>query len=373
MRILIFTFISIQVIILHSSLAQDTLIYSGQISGWMNLKESADLPVWLGGRYLSQIDFQLQQENNQLLDFEISANIFGNLAFHPFDSLTHSGKIKPYRFWGRYSTRQLEIRLGLQKINFGSAAMLRPLMWFDQVDPRDPLQLTDGVWGLLGRYYFLNNANVWLWVLYGNEEPKTWETSNTSQKFPEVGGRIQVPVNNGEAALSYHFRMTDPDRLTSDIAENRVGIDAKWDLGVGLWIEGAWIFKSKNVDMYNHQKLLNTGLDYILNVGNGLNVIAEQLWVSYTEKPSSFDNLITFTGLSGNYPLGLFSNINAIVYFDWSGDSLYKFVNWKKDIKNLSLYLMAYWNPENYQIPLQESSGNSYGGKGIQVMLVWNH
>ena len=68
----------------------------------------------------------------------------------------------------RYSSDQFELRLGLQKINFGSASMLRPLMWFDQMDPRDPLHLTDGVWGLLARYYFLNNANIWLWGLYGN-------------------------------------------------------------------------------------------------------------------------------------------------------------------------------------------------------------
>ena len=30
----------------------------------------------------------------------------------------------------------------------------------EDIDPRDPLQLTNGVWGLLGRYYFMNNANL---------------------------------------------------------------------------------------------------------------------------------------------------------------------------------------------------------------------
>jgi hypothetical protein len=72
-----------------------------------------------------------------------------------FNSFSSNGDIKPYRLWARYSTSQLEIRAGLQKINFGSANILRPLMWFDQMDPRDPLQLTDGVWGILGRYYTL--------------------------------------------------------------------------------------------------------------------------------------------------------------------------------------------------------------------------
>ena len=63
-------------------------------------------------------------------------------------------RFKPYRLWLRYSTSHLEIRAGLQKINFGSSNILRPLMWFDKMDFRDPLMLTDGVYALLGRYYF---------------------------------------------------------------------------------------------------------------------------------------------------------------------------------------------------------------------------
>ena len=70
---------------------------------------------------------------------------------------------------------------GLQKINFGSAVLLRPLMWFDSLDPRDPLQLTDGVYAVLLRYYFPNNANLWAWALYGNDSPKGWESAATAE------------------------------------------------------------------------------------------------------------------------------------------------------------------------------------------------
>src|SRR5690606_40300081 len=100
-----------------------------------------------------------------------------------------NGRIKPYRLWARYSGNQFELRAGLQKINFGSATILRPLMWFDQMDIRDPLQLTDGVWAMLGRYYFLNNANIWLWVLYGNEDPKSWETFRSEEHTSELQSR----------------------------------------------------------------------------------------------------------------------------------------------------------------------------------------
>merc|ERR1712127_1137306 len=104
------------------------------------------------------------------------------------------------------NTNQFELRVGLQKIDFGSASLLRPIQWFNQIDPRDPLQLTNGVYGVLGRYYFLNNANIWLWTLYGNEKTRGFDALETNKKVPEFGGRIQYPTKKGEIALSYHHR-----------------------------------------------------------------------------------------------------------------------------------------------------------------------
>ncbi|MDO8896287.1 MAG: hypothetical protein Q7V19_01460, partial [Bacteroidales bacterium] len=138
---------------------EKSLSFSGQASAWAGLNDEKS--AWTGARYIPQLNYKIQKKKN-LFDFEASANINGALSFFNFDSVSADANLKPYRFWARYSGDQLELRLGLQKINFGSASMLRPLMWFDKVDPRDPLQLTDGVWGLLGRYYFLNNANLWL-------------------------------------------------------------------------------------------------------------------------------------------------------------------------------------------------------------------
>ncbi|MBN2274896.1 MAG: hypothetical protein JXK95_11220, partial [Bacteroidales bacterium] len=140
-------------------MAQDSLQFKGQMSAWALYNPGNTLPIYLGGRYIPQLNYSIQLPKKGKIDFEASANINGMAGFHPFDTGNTDGKIKPYRLWARYSTRQFELRLGLQKINFGSASMLRPLMWFDKLDPRDPLQLTDGVWGLLARYYFLNNAN----------------------------------------------------------------------------------------------------------------------------------------------------------------------------------------------------------------------
>lgn len=359
--------------------AQDSLSLKGQVSTWMLYNGGNDLPVYMGGRYIPQLnyDFQLKKDNH--IDFEASFNINGSAGINPFDSLRSDGQLKPYRLWARYSSRQFEVRLGLQKINFGSASLLRPLMWFDQVDPRDPLRLTDGVWGVLGRYYFLNNANVWLWGLYGNKDPKGWELAGTNRHFPEIGGRIQLPVPAGEAALSYHYRIADTRNLGgivpqfSEVRENRIGFDIKLDLVVGLWFEGTWVTKNKELGMFTNQEIFNVGTDYTFSIGNGLYVVYEQLLAANDEVAFNFQNTTSFSLLSLSYPVGLFDNISGIVYYDWKNKSAYNFLNWQKQFKNITLYIMGYWNPVNYNIPAQGSDQNLFAGKGIQIMLVLNH
>jgi len=359
--------------------SQDSIDFNGQLSLWLNYNHKNKLPVHTGGRYIPQLYVARDFKNDKKIDFEASANINGSAGFHPFDSSGFTGQVKPYRLWARYSTEQLEIRAGLQKINFGSASILRPLMWFDQVDPRDPLKLTDGVWGVLGRYYFLNNANIWLWGLYGNKNPRGWEAAQTNNHFPEAGGRIQVPVPRGEAALTYHHRVADTRNLADlasgmdKVPENRIGFDIKLDLVVGWWFEGSWTHKARESGVFTNQEILNSGIDYTFGIGNGLYVIFEQLVASYDEKPFGFDNSALFSLLSLSYPVGLFDNLSGIVYYDWKNGKSYNFLNWQKQFNNVSLYLMAYWNPEQYNIPSQGDGQNFFAGKGLQFMIVLNH
>jgi hypothetical protein len=362
-----------------SGAINDSLLFKGQLSAWTNINPDNEFPIYAGARYIPDLNYSIQLSNDKLIDFEASVNLNGSAGFHPFDTTHADDQLKPYRLWARYSADQFEVRLGLQKINFGSASMLRPLMWFDKVDPRDPLKLTDGVWGLLCRYYFLNNANLWFWSLYGNAEPKTWEIAKTNQQYPELGGRFQTPVPKGEAAITYHFRIADTRGLDtsitvlSDVPENRIGFDGKWDLGIGVWTEGTWINKSRNTGAYTNQEIFNVGTDYTFGIGNGLYGVCEHLLVSYDNVPFAFTHPISFTAISLSYPVGIFNNLSAIVYYDWTNNALYNFVNWKRDFNKVTLYFMAFLNPEKYQIPLQGNSENLSAGKGIQLMVVFNH
>jgi hypothetical protein len=359
--------------------AQDYVNIKGQLSTYTHFNRSNEYPWWNGGRYIPQANFDLIPEGDKKIDFEVSANIYGNIGFKGFDDTRSNGNIKPYRVWGRYSTNQFELRAGLQKINFGSASILRPLMWFDQVDPRDPLQLTDGVWGVLGRYYFLNNTTLWLWTLHGNNKPKGWEMVGTNRSVPEIGGRIQVPLSSGEAALAYHYRVADsralPDKefRFARIPEHRIGFDAKFDWVVGCWIEASWKNMGKGMGMFSNQELLNLGVDYTFGVGNGLTVINEQLFVAFDEKPFAFNNSTLFSLLNTTYPIGLFDTLSYILYFDWGSNSAYNFINWQRKFNNITLHLMGYMNPKNYRIPTQQVDENLFAGTGVQLMFVFNH
>jgi len=362
-----------------SANSQNSLRFRGQLSAWTGVNANIELPGWLGGRYIPQLNFENSFGNRQMIDMEASANLYNNTFYSPFDTISASSQIKPYRLWARYSGTQFELRIGLQKINFGSASLLRPLMWFDTMDPRDPLQLTDGVWGALARYYFLNNATIWFWALYGNNETKGWETLRTSKNTAETGARFQLPIPKGEAALSWHYRKVDPEILQDPllqgkkINENRLGFDIKLDMVIGCWLEASWVHNSKKLGMFTNQKTLNIGADYTFGLGNGLVIVFEQLFMDYSEKTLDFDNPLHFSMINLSYPPGMFDNLGLIVYYNWNDQSLYNFINWQRQLNKFSLYLMGWINPKTYNIPTRESANNMFAGTGAQIMVVFNH
>jgi hypothetical protein len=280
--------------------------------------------------------------------------------------------------WLRYSGDRFEVRAGLQKINFGSASMLRPLMWFDRIDPRDPLQLTTGVYGLLGKYYFKNNANIWLWVLYGNKNTKGWEIYPSRADRPEAGGRIQLPVPRGEIAFTYHNRVGElpenfqPVTGSRYFPENRIGLDFKLDLGVGIWFEGT-ITRQDHPDLIPYTQALTIGADYTFNIGEGLNLMAENLWYNTSENLLSGGNTSPFTGFSASLPLSVITRVSAIVFYDWKNSGWYRYGSLSFTFDKLAINLIGFWNPETFRIFNYNEGANMFTGAGGQVMVVFNH
>lgn len=353
--------------------SEKQLNFSGQLSVWGQLTPDLDTKIWMGGRYIPQLNYNVPLKNNCLFDMEVSANLFGDIGIQPGNN-TVEGKIKPYRAWARYSSTRTEVRLGLQKINFGSARIFRPLMWFDSMDPRDPLQLTDGVWGGLFRYYFPNNSTLWLWSLYGNKEQKGWELIPVSRSFPELGGRLQLPLPSGEGALSYHFRKADANMYElGEIAENRFGLDVRLDVVVGLWFESSWMRLNREMGELTNQQMSTLGMDYTFNIGSGLGLTFEQFFYSYGENGIDLNQSLNFSGLNLSYPFSMADNLSAMVYYDWENRRFYNFLNWQHQRDNVTFYTIGYWNPDEFGIPSQMGAVSRFAGKGIQFIIAWHH
>ncbi len=361
--------------------AQESIIkFKGQIDAYTGLNFTNPLQTQIGARFLPTLSIGKTFKNNLKFDSEISFDSYLNYHFTGWTNDLSGSKIKPYRLWVRLSAERFELRAGLQKINFGSAVMLRPLMWFDHIDPRDPLQLTDGVYGLLGRYYFQNNANAWLWVLWGNDKTRGWETVPTSRKVPELGGRMQFPVPKGEVALSFHHRTADLTGVlnpaiihgSATYPEDKIGLDGKWDIGPGLWAE--YSLTHSTLDTVYFQpwtKLFTLGIDYTFALGNGLYIASE--YFRYSSAGEIFDRGLyrTFSSLTVNYPMGI-NKIGAIIYYNWNDKTWYRFINLQRQSDNWTYYLFLFWNPEKFAIYNNTSGNDMFSGKGIQLMAVFN-
>lgn len=356
--------------------------FENQFSTLAALNFSDPIACQFGGRYIPTFSIAQDMKKDRKIDAEFSANTFVNFFFKGDKSDGLEKDFKPYRAWIRYSAPRLEIRAGLQKINFGSASVLRPLMWFDKMDSRDPLQITEGVYSLLGRYYFQNNANLWIWALYGNENTKGWELAATKKKSPEFGGRFQFPVPGGEAAISFHRRTADlkaffppvPDPGEKFFPEEKVAIDGKWDLVAGLSFE--YVLKHNNPDngiIREWETQMNIGLDYTFSIGNGINLATE--FFRYESKNSWKDSSddTNYSVLTANYPINLMNTLSAMVYYNWNEQTWYRMLSLQRKYDFWSFYLIAFWNPDTFSIYGQSSERNLFAGKGIQFMAVINN
>lgn len=347
---------------------------------------------YLGWHLLPELQWQQPLSDDLLLDCNLTLS-----ATH-FIGSDEMSREKPkfdiYRSWLRLSGSQFEFRLGRQKINFGPATFFRPLMWFNQVDARDPLQIAEGVWGGLGRYCFLNNTNVWLWALYGNDEKKGWESLSTKEKSIEVGGRVQAPILTGEIGISSHYRkILFLSCLDEYFPEYRIGLDGKWNFGVGLWFEGAFTYQDYMKKAYQYgdfrQFQMTIGADYTMGLGNGLTTTVEYFHHDITVKknlecrcsikcapPFPAPNL-DFAALGLKYPFGLADYFSAVVYYDMQKAEWYRLLDWQRTLdEHWKLHLLGYWNPDNAvmfsEMNFGMNSGLSVSGKGVQLFMVCN-
>jgi len=339
----------------------------GQVSAYhLEARNEGERVYSTGIRYIPLLELLQETGGGNFIDLEASLNAWAA------SGIVDDHDIELYRLKLRFASARTETRLGLQTINFGPGFLLRPLRWFDRLDPRDPLRLTNGVYALRFSYVAQNNANIWLWGLYGNDEPKGFELMPTSDDRPEFGGRLQIPVGPGEIALTLHNRKAQPPlRFLHKIDETRFALDGRWDIEIGIWFE-AMLQRQGSEDLETTwTQMLMVGSDYTFGIGSGLHLLIEHMAVAVTtDFPlSAWDEDAHMTAVMLGYPVGYLDYIQAIGYYDWESDDYYQFLSWQRSWDNLSINLSLFHNPMQVDQGLQATAG----GTGGQILLMYNH
>jgi len=350
----------------------------GQLFGWLTTTDGPFAQSPVGLRYIPTFSWERELGGERRLDAELAAD--GYLA-GTWERPAEDDHSELYRAWLRFATPHFELRAGLQKLEFGPAVILRALRWFDRIDPRDPLQLTDGVRGLLGRYYFPDNANLWVWALTDNGR-KGLEQFPTAKGRSEFGGRWQHPVAKGELALSTHFRDVDltafDPAARTPAAESRLGLDGKWDLGPGFWFEAVLVHQQHPSLVQDYRRFLTLGADQTLPLGNGLHLLAEHLRTTTAASAFGSGQRNDITAISADCHSGLFNSYLAIFSFDWENRDYSAAFRWGRVYDRWSFYLNGFRNPNRAGSAdlggLGDQDRDALGaGKGIQLLIVFNH
>ena len=348
------------------------LDFSGQLSTWFNEAEMDDRWETVAGlRYIPQVTLAKSLTDNILFDIELSANGFA--AFSTLDE-TDDADLDLYRFKIRFATDKMETRIGLQKINFGPALLLRSLQWFDRVDPRDPQRLTDGVYGLRFKYTALNNANYWVWILLDNEDIKGLEFLPSDSEKPEFGARIQHPVPYGEVAATFHTRQIDlSPYYLKDATENRYALDGRWDNIVGFWFEA--VLQEQGVDLLPFQwvKFLTLGMDYTFGIGSGLYILGEHLIITTSQDKWKWEDDIQFSAVHVSYPIGFFDSLSAICYYNWDKNQWTPYLSWTRTTDKLDITFSFFKYTESEQNLLGLNRGIENMGSGGQILLIYHY
>ena len=278
---------------------------------------------------------------------------------------------KPYRLWLRYSSEKIGARLGLQKIAFGPAMVLRSLAWFDTIDPKDPTGQTDAVEAFRLRLFPTSSLAFWLW------------STNNDRDTLSYGGRAELSTSIGEWGLTYH---QDPAELGQSVGQfpifisgthQRIALDYRYDGYFGFWFEGAGIFADSKQDVgLNRFTLFTLGADYTIPVGSGLLIMAETMKINGPSTAADSSSKLTYTALMPSLPINMLHHLMFIAQIDWDNSHIYNYLRWGITYDHFSLNFIFSISPRrgDYNMAKEYLPKTVAGfGTGLQFMLIYNH
>ena len=261
-----------------------------------------------------------------------------------------------YRYWIRYSIKRFEARLGLQKIAFGPAKVLRPLAWFDGIDIRDPLSKTKGVEALRLRYFTENNYVFWFWLMQNDHKEITF------------GGRGEISTKQGEWGITLHHDPSTAEQIIGQVPfyitepHTRLGLEFRYDGFIGSWFEGVSFIKTNNESSkWNQNSMFSVGMDYTIPIGRGLLVMSELLNRNGGHNAAlEIEEKQTLSVFSLSLPLGIVHQLMTISSHDWKNNNTYNYLRWSIIYDTFSVNSMVSIDPDKI-------------GNQLQFTLIYNH
>ena len=363
--------------------AEGRLVFQGQMSTWARgFRIEDNWGDYQGGlRYLPSLSLEHDIDEVSRLGFEIALNTHFSLDSSPAEP---QADLSLYRATAWYATARTETVIGLQKITFGPATLLRPLKWFDRIDPKDPLGFTHGQYGVRFRYFTLNNTNTWLWCLYPNidQDDNASNELPTEDGVPQWGGRWQLPLLGGEMALSVNWRRVDTaeygigwpatESHETGYDERRVGMDGRWDIGIGLWFE--MVFQHQTIAWpFEWRKAVTGGLDYTFDWGNGLYVLVEQMAAAGSDRAFGWQEEVWASALMLRYPLNVMDALQFISAYKWDDNGVSAHLSWQRTYDRLIINLALFHYPTVDGNLVATDQPLPISGSGAALMLIFNH
>ncbi|MFQ6677322.1 MAG: hypothetical protein ACE5D0_03285 [Fidelibacterota bacterium] len=295
-------------------------------------------------QYIPTISLENQYNNSGLFDAEWAIDF--NYTSH-FDSLSMTN----YRSWIRFKSNDVEIRAGIQKLNFGPAKLFRPLQWFDTLNPIDPLQLTPGINAVRFRKEMTQTSYYMMWIIHKTDEMISLEPHQSKNRSNEFGGRYQTLTKYGEIGVTSHFRFIEPG--VEKLPEFRLALDGSFDMGINSWFESVFIKSKEESGFIDFQQITTIGVDYTFDLGNGFYSSLEA-YRYYSSGQNISSSTTEKLGALFSYPLSIFDNFTSISYYDLELKKSFQYLSWQRAYDNLTLNagLFLYQSTAGYQIIL---------------------
>lgn len=322
-------------------------------------------------RYLPALEYQNTLSDGWDYDMEVRWQIqWGG----QLDTLMDVGVVAdPYRVAINLQSAHSEYVIGLQKINFGPARLLRPLMWFDSINPTDPLELTSGVTGISGKFYHASGWVSQAWVFLP-DDPIGWEGFADQKGTFETGGRLSIPNDLGQLGVSTHWRIADAASISPndpDLYEGRIGVDGFWDIGIGLWVESVYKNQQFSDSPFMEQLQTTLGADYTFWVGNGILLTTEHMSINIWDSPYIEDTNVLISTLMASYSPTLFDQLSFMLFVDWESETPLAYMSWGQTYDSFRFNLGAFYT-DNTQVN-GTGINSDLSGRGIQLTVAYNH